>query len=69
MHANSIRLREKLICSKDVLYEIRRPIPNKQKKCEMESPLNEIEKRNNWSYEILKGEDKKFCGCNILFFK
>ena len=64
--AHSIRLREKLTCTKDVLYEVRRPILNTQKMCEMDSFLNEIQSWNNWSHEILRDKNNKFCGCHML---
>ena len=64
--AHSIRLNQKLTCTKDVLYAARRPILQEMRNKEMEDLISEIKSWDNWSSEILKNEDNILVGCHII---
>lgn len=65
--AYSIRLRENLKCTKDVLYNIRRPILENIRAHEMENLLHELNNGNSWINNVLKENDTNvFCGCHCI---
>lgn len=63
MTASSIRLLDKLTCSKDVLYSARRKVLVEMKENEMELLFNELKSWNNWEYIIKIDNEKRFNGC------
>ena len=65
--AYSIRLKENLRCTKDALYNVRRPILEEIRAHEMDNLLQELNCGNCWTNDVLKEKDTNvFCGCHCF---
>lgn len=65
--AYSIRLKENLRCTKDTLYNIRRPILEEIRAHEMDNLLQELNCGNCWTNDVLKEKyTNVFCGCHCF---
>ena len=66
MNAAQIRMKYKLTCSKDALYDARRAELKSMKEKETQNLINEMSSWSHWSNQILIDEDHRFNGCYVI---